>query len=138
MTYEKRLKDWSTFREGLTNSQNPLQDVINYYLDFPVCSIYTDPWDPKTWPSPWELIEENEYCEYCIILGMCYTIQLSECFSDANIEIHIGIDEANSSYYYLLYVDRKVLGYDKEAYVDKDSIPQSFRTQKIYHMPIEQ
>src|SRR6056300_823439 len=130
MTYEKRLKDWSQFREGLTKSENPLQDVVNYYLDFPVVSIYTDPWEPKTWPSPWELIEENEYCEYCIILGMCYTIQLSECFSDANIEIHIGIDEANSSYYYLLYVDRKVLGYDKETYFDKDSIPSSFRTQK--------
>ena len=87
--YEVRLSEWSSFRESLEISKDPFQDVINYYNQFPIVSIHTDPYDMKSWPDPWDLIHENEYCEYCILLGMCYTLQLTDRFSKEDFEIHI-------------------------------------------------
>lgn len=134
MNYEDRLRDWANFREGLSTADDPLQEIIDYYNQIPLVSIHTDPWTPEMWPNPWELIEENEYCEYCIILGMCYTIQLCECFKNSVVEIHIGIDNTTSSDYYLLYVDNKVIGYKKDTYVHESELPNTIVIQKKYPM----
>ena len=52
LNYEQRLSGWSAFRETLELSDDPLQDVINYYNKIPTVSIQTDPYTPSTWPGP--------------------------------------------------------------------------------------
>ena len=49
LNYEQRLSEWSTFRDSLEASEDPLQDVINYYNKIPTVSIQTDPYTPSTW-----------------------------------------------------------------------------------------
>ena len=93
LNYEQRLSEWSTFRDSLEASEDPLQDVINYYNKIPTVSIQTDPYTPSTWPSPWELINENMYCDFCRVLGMCYSLQLTDRFKGTKFEIHIGINK---------------------------------------------
>lgn len=132
--YEDRLAAWHDFRVTLETATDPLQDVIDLYNQVPLVSIYTDPWSPEMWPSPWELINENEYCDYCKLLGMCYTLQLTDRFSESNFEIHIGIDTEQSETYYLLFVDDRVLNYDKDTHVSKDKLPKFFNSQTIYPM----
>lgn len=134
-TYEARLAEWSSFRQSLEISNDPIQDVIDYYKQVPVVSIHTDPYDMSSWPDPWELVYENEYCEYCILLGMCYTLQLTDRFSESNFEIHITLDEINSEHYYLLYVGDRILGYDKNTHVDQTQIKHTFISQCVYKMP---
>ena len=122
-TYEQRLVVWSTFRNELESSKTPLQDVIEFYKSIPIVSIYTDPWDKETWPTPWELVNENQYCEFCRVLGYCFSLQLTERFNDAQFEIHISTSEA-LVYYYLLYVNKEyVLGYDSNNVVSIDALP---------------
>ena len=84
LNYEQRLSEWSTFRDSLEASEDPLQDVINYYNKIPTVSIQTDPYTPSTWPSPWELINENMYCDFCRVLGMCYPLQLTDPLRERN------------------------------------------------------
>ncbi len=136
--YEVRLSEWSSFRESLETSKDPIQDVIDYYNRFPIVSIHTDPYDMKSWPDPWELIYENEYCEYCILLGMCYTLQLTDRFSQEDFEIHITLDEKKSHHYYLLIVGNRVLGYEKNKHVTRQEIREKLQSQCVYKMPRRQ
>ena len=133
-SFDTRLKNWADFRNSLEQSTDPLNDVISYYNLAPLVSINVDPWDRSVWPGPWELIDENQYCSFCTILGMCYTLQLTERFKDCNFEIHIASDNKNSSNCYYLLVDNEmVVGYNEES-VRKDSLPSTLYSQRIYTM----
>lgn len=135
LLFEERLLDWKKFRQSLETSVDPLNDLIQYYNQIPVSSMYTDPYNPNIWLGPWELIYQNVYCDYCIILGMCYTLQLTDRFTDTDIEIHISIDYTNNEQYYLLRVGDRVLGYDKSIHVDWNEVSKKVISQRIYSMP---
>jgi len=134
VSYEDRLQLWSDFRESLESSDDPFRDVIEFYNNTPVVSIHTDPWTKDTWPDPWQLILENQYCQFCIVLGQCYSLQLTERFSGSDFEIHIAIDRKKSDTYYMLYVDDKVLGYVADDYVLQTELPDTIEIQKSYSM----
>jgi hypothetical protein len=134
-TYEHRLQSWHDFREQIESEQDPIQFVIDNYEQPPTVSMHTDPWTPEQWPSPWELIQENQYCEFCKLLGICYSLQLTDKFSQANFEIHIGIDKEESKTYYLLFVDDIVIGYLDETYVHRSKLSENYYSQQVYPMP---
>jgi len=133
--YETRLALWQEFRDELETAFDPLQLVIDLYQSAPTVSINCDPWDRSTWPDPWQLLAENEYCEYCIILGMCYTLQLTDKFSQAKFEIHIVIDQENSDRMYLLHVDDRVLGYYYNSHISRNELPPGLHSEVIHQMP---
>lgn len=133
--YEDRLVIWRNFRDELEVSESPFDDVIGFYSKVPYVSIVTDPWDQSSWLGPWELLHENQYCHFARVLGMCYSLQLTERFKDSDFEIHIGIDNTKSETYYLLYVDDVVLNYDQECIVNRQDLPNTLVSQRIYTMP---
>ena len=133
--YEERLATWRNFRDRLEDSTTPLEDVVAFYRSAPYVSILTDPWDKSTWLGPWELLHENQYCEFSRVLGMCYSLQLTERFKGQTFEIHIGMDHLKSQTYYLLYIDNCVIGYKESAVVKKSSLPDTLVSQRIYVMP---
>lgn len=131
--YETRLANWREFRDSLESSNTPFEDLVNLYNKAPLVSRHTDPWDKKSWPNPWELISENEYCDFSCVLGMCYSLQLTERFKDANFEIHISIDRTKSSTYYLLYVNDVVIGYE-DSIINKNDLSADVISQRMYEM----
>jgi len=133
--YEDRLLAWSEFRQNLETSNNPIQDVIDLYNTAPTVSIHTDPWDNSMWPTPWELVKENQYCEFCTVLGMCYSLQLTERFSQDQFEIHIVIDRKNSSTHYLLYVGKTLIEHPNGVQDNAKFLPEHFEIKKKYSMP---
>ena len=132
--YEERLSLWSTFRKTLEISNDPIQDAINFYREAPTVSIAIDPYTPITWPNPWELLEENNYCSFVKILAICYTLQLTDVLSQASYEIHITQDNKKSSTYYLLYVDDQVIGYNGETYVHKSELPNTLHSELVHSL----
>ena len=133
--YEDRLLAWSEFRQNLETSNTPIQDVIDLYNTAPTVSIHTDPWDNSMWPAPWELVKENQYCEFCTVLGMCYSLQLTERFSQDQFEIHIVIDRKNSSTHYLLYVGKTLIEHPNGVQDNAKFLPEHFEIKKKYSMP---
>ena len=134
--YEDRLREWAEFRTALEDHPDPLQAVIDQYRNSPLVNISTDPWDRSTWPDPWELINENQYCDFSRVLGMCYSLQLTDRFKGSNFEIHIGIDNEKSITYYLLYVDNAhVLGLEDDKVAAISSVPETLVSQIVYQMP---
>jgi hypothetical protein len=134
-TSVNRLSAWKNFRQSLETSLTPFEDVINFFHQFPHVKVYTDPYDQSTWPTPWELIDENEYCPFNLILAVCYTLQLCERFKNISPTIKISIDKINKTVYYLLFIDDKVYGYDYSSWISANLLPTTLNNIKIYTMP---
>lgn len=131
----QRLSSWYQLRQHLETSTTPFDDVVEFFKHFPQVKVYTDPYDNTTWPTAWELIEENEYCPFNLVLGICYTLQLCDRFKNSSPIITITVDKVTNSVYYLLFVDDVVYGYEDGVWVSVKNIPKSLRNIKIYHMP---
>lgn len=129
--YETRLQSWRAFRDLLETSTTPIEDAIDFYRKAPIVSIHTDPWTPSMWPDPWELINENQYDEFCILLGICYSLQLSTRFSELDYEIHIGINRQKSLTQYFLKAGEYIISHD-EFYGEQ--FPIGFESQQIHSM----
>ena len=135
LNYEQRLSEWSAFREGLEDSKDPLQDVIDYYNKIPRSKLGIDPWDQSTWPTPWELLAQNSICDLTNSLGVCYTLQLTNRFSRSEFEIHISTDYSNEELCYPVCINNNVLCYKYNEVVQKTELPTHFVSQRIYKMP---
>ena len=133
-SFEGRLKNWANFRESLETSEDPFQDVVNYYNTAPLVSINTDPWNKSIWPTAWELVNENQYCSFCKILGICYTLQLTESFKGKSFEIIIGRDIDCNTRMYLLSIDNNIIGID-DNYLHVDKLPESVIIERNFSMP---
>ena len=129
-----RLTTWYTFRQHLEESPDPFSDVAEFFRRLPRVKFYTDPYDSERWPTAWELIDENEYCEFNLILGMCYTLQLTERFKNSRVTINVASDSINKTGYYLLIIDDNVYGYADEEWIDVKELPKTLKMQKIYNM----
>ena len=132
--FKEQLIAWKNFRESLEDSQMPFQRVLDFYKSAPPTRISCDPWDMSTWASPWELLEENQYCEFGVVLGMCYSLQLTDRFKECNFEIHICRNNEKSETYYLLFVDNTVIGYN-DMVVSREELPDALYSQTVYQMP---
>jgi hypothetical protein len=130
--YEDRLRAWVEFRAQLEKSDDPFKDVIDYYNRAPLVRIVVDPYDETTWLDPWTLLYENKYCEFSIILGIAYSLQLTDRFSASKFEIHICTDKDNSEVKYLLFVDDTVLGFYRDRAISAKELPKSLHIEKQY------
>lgn len=127
------LSAWYKLRQNLETATDPLGDVANFFSKLPRVKRYTDPYDESTWPTPWELVTENEYCAFNRVLGICYSLQLTERFKNCRPTINVMIDTADKTVYYLLFIDDKVYGYDDD-WISVVNLPKSLKSQKIYTM----
>jgi len=132
--YEERLSIWRKFRDSLEISSDPIQEAIDFYRLAPLVSISVDPYTPSTWPDPWELLSENQYCDFGKILGICYSLQLTDCLSGADFVIHITLDTNKSTTYYLLFVDDRVIGFHGDKHVSRTELPKSLQNQLQHAM----
>lgn len=121
--YVGRIKLWRNLRLNLEDSDCPVTDAISFWNNVPVSNIAADPYDSATWPTPWELLKENTYCEFTKILAIYYTLHLTKRFSQACFEIHIVLDKKESAIKYLLFVDNQTIGYYNDRSIDATELP---------------
>jgi hypothetical protein len=134
LKYEDRLASWSNFRNTLENCDDPIKEVMEFYNNAPRVSINTDPWDNSIWPNPWELINENQYCDFCILLGICYSLQLTNRFTGSKFEIYIGTDTKKSKTVFLLCVDDIVIDVESNIVENKNNMLKNIHIEKCYVM----
>ena len=126
-----RLQCWKQLRDTLETAEDPFSLVLDFWRDAPTTSISTDPYDSGTWPDPWEMIQQNEYCDFMKILAIFYSMQLTERFTKSKFEIHIFLDRKECSTIYLLSVDKKSIGYYNESYIAR--VKTTFKPQVHYN-----
>ena len=135
LKFEDKVKVWKDLRDDLESTPRPF-DLLNKFIkDLPRSSRKENPWDPKSVAEPWHLIENSSFTEYEIALLCAYTLQLTDRFSDARVEIHISKDIKEDVNMYLVYLDGSiVLGYNNEVFTS-NSLPQSIVSQKVIQLP---
>lgn len=137
--YDTRLSLWREFRQSLETCDDPIQRAIDFYSDAPTVTLNADPWDKATWPDPWELLKLNEYCDFTRVMGIGYSLQLTERFSGNQFEIHIYTHN-NKGYVFLLVIDNNhVIGWEKDMWTKLDELPiKDLRSQHIHSFPKHQ
>ena len=130
----ERLAEWKKFRDYLEISSNPLQDTAKFWSKAPLVNCFLDHKNSQSWPDPWHLVLDNRYDDLAIVLGMLYTIKLTQRFMDSVCEIHMSIPKNDLEF--ILVVDNKTflnLVYGES--VDKDSV-ENFEPNMIWSTAI--
>lgn len=78
LDFYARLRAWTKLRETLIDSgiEQKCIEVDRFWQQSPLSNHYLHPVDIKTWPDPWQLLDDNVYCSYSRALGMIYTLSL--------------------------------------------------------------
>ena len=135
LKFEDKVRVWKDLRETIEVSSKPFDLLSQFIKSLPRSSRKENPWDPRSVAEPWHLIENSSFTEYEIALLCAYTLQLTDRFSDAKVEIHISKDIKEDVNMYLVYLDGSiVLGYNDEVSTS-NSVPQSIVSQKVIQLP---
>lgn len=132
--FEDRLRAWHDFRVTLSDDPNPIQSTIDFWNQAPETTRNIDPYDHATWPDPWQMIEENSYCEFTRTLAIVYTLKLTDRFMDWQPVFKVGIDKSESRLYYMCNINDSVLGVDLEKSVHINQVPKGIHIQKIIEL----
>jgi hypothetical protein len=104
----ERITHWRAFR--LSIGGMPLERAVQLTAEFwqncPHRPYYLAVDEPELWPTAWELISENHYCDLAKALGMLYTIAYSSHGHDLPMEIHVYNDVATGYEYNLAIFDQ--------------------------------
>jgi hypothetical protein len=111
LDYPARLKAWSDLRAKLQGSSLETQciEIDKFWQQVPIQTYYLHIDYIKDWPTPWELISDNVYCNYARALGMIYTLSL---LGTKNLELVLAKDDNSNEVVLVLVDDAKyVLNY---------------------------
>lgn len=77
-TFEERLPDWHALRAQTQQLEleSALLAINNWWQQTPWQPYYLHWDDQSMWPSPWDLLADNVYCELARALGIVYTLLL--------------------------------------------------------------
>ena len=132
-TVDQQLSAWIDLRQQLDKIDNPLQAVIDFWRE-KYTTAYNksvDPYNQRSWPSPWDIISENVYDDFTIALMIGYTLLLTEKFAKSSVQIKTMVDKDQTKLYNLVYLnDECVLNYELEPIKAQD-IPDSFRLENL-------
>jgi hypothetical protein len=94
--FEKRFREWYDLRQGLAgkNVESALLAVNDWWAQTPWRPYYLHWDDRRSWPTPWQLLEDNIYCDLARALGIVYTLMMAQLPGIHNIEI-IETNEGN-------------------------------------------
>jgi hypothetical protein len=73
-----RLRAWNDLKTNLAEKdiETICIEVDAFWQQCPLRNHYLHPDDIETWPDPWQLLSDNDYCYYARALGMVYTLFL--------------------------------------------------------------
>lgn len=132
-TVDQQLSAWINLRQQLDKIDNPLQAVIDFWKE-KYTTAYNksiDPYNQRSWPSPWDIISENVYDDFTIAVMIGYTLLLTEKFAKSNVQIKTMVDKDQTKLYNLVYLDDEyVLNCDLEP-IKAQNIPDSFRLENL-------
>jgi hypothetical protein len=92
LNYDARLQYWYDLRQKLQNADTATKciEIDKWWQSVPLVNHYLHPHEIDTWPGPWELLNDNEYCPLARGLGMIYTLLLT---GVTDVDFCIGKDD---------------------------------------------
>lgn len=131
---DERLSEWKTLRDKVDEQPEALNMVAEFWSQAPMVSHNhkIDQYNPKSWPTPWEIIVDNRYDDFTLGIMIGYTLRLTKKYSNSKIELRTMVDENRTKLYNLVYIDdNMVLNYDRWKSIQAENIPDSFSIENL-------
>jgi hypothetical protein len=132
-----RLTEWKQFRHTIEKDSEPFPKVVNFWLKAPFVNQYLDYRDPSSWPDPWHLVLDSRYDNLAIVLGMLYTLLLTDRFSKENYKIYMIKNEGRQEDFCLAVGNTSVLNliYGQISHISE---LHKYQTNMIYEINHQQ
>lgn len=124
LSSQQRLASWYNFRKTISelDLQSALAKTSTLWSYAPYVTYYLDSTNTQDWPTPWQLLDENYYCDVAKTLGMLYTIALSD-HAENTFELQILHHHQRREQINILVVNNEyVLNYEFDTIVNIDTI----------------
>jgi len=120
-TFDARLASWNQLRVAIAEMpvDQCLHTINAWWFDTPWRAYHLH-WDDRaTWPSPWELLDDNLFCGLARGLGILYTISLLDRVDIQDAEL---IDTGSDN---LVLVEQKkyILNWDRDQLLNINLTP---------------
>ena len=117
VTFADRLESWTALRNQAADlpAESALQKINTWWFMAPWQPYYLHWDDQKDWPDPWQLLNDNYYCDVARGLGILYTITLLDRADLTSAEL-VLTDEG----YNLVLMDQTkyILNWDRNTIVN--------------------
>lgn len=134
---DERLSEWATFRRDLNSSAAPFDEVWEFWKPAPYIPYNNkiDPFNIKSWPTPWELIVTNKYDDFTKAVMIGWSLKLTERFQKSRIEIKTLVNDQKTCYYNIVCVDEDIIiNYSDNGPIDSKNLPGSFFIENIVEL----
>ena len=108
--------------------------INDWWFRAPTVNHYLHPQDIPNWPDPWQLLNDNIYCDLARALGIVYT--LLDIDHSAIQTVSLGLTEndnlvlVNEGLYILNWAPRTVLNIQSQEFKIKKTISSEVLIQK--------
>ena len=111
-TFESRLDSWTQLRTRAKTLpvDAALEDVNAWWFSSPWTGYHLHWDDREDWPDPWQLLDDNIFCEVARGLGILYTITL---LNRADLQDSV-LSEADQGNLVLVQQGKYILNWDSE------------------------
>ena len=134
---DDRLAAWADMRKHLDLSNDPLQEVVDFWSDIPFTphNHEIDPYYQDSWPTPWDIIVANRYDDFTRAIMIGYTLLLTERYKNSSVQIKTLVDNSFKRLYNVVYVDDTwALNYDDNKVVTADNIPSLYSLENLVEL----
>ena len=132
----ERLARWRDFRKQLDTQSldEAIRATVDFWASCPFTPYYLDVKQPQTWPDPWQLIDENYYCDVAKCLGIVYTLLLTEHRNTIEFEIRVYYDPEARLTYNLAWLNqgKYVLNLESTEVVNNTSVDNKLKLIHCY------
>jgi hypothetical protein len=119
VTFESRLDSWTQLRTRASALpvEQALEAINAWWFSAPWTGYHLHWDDQEEWPDPWQLLDDNIFCEVARGLGILYTITLLDRADIDSAELVLSKNGHN-----LVQVNKSkyILNWDKSTIVNID------------------
>lgn len=111
---QSRRAAWKTVRldiSGLPNSESRIDAALAFWRQAALERTTIDWDDCRGWPTAWELIQRNQYCESAQSLGLALTLMLASPELVDSTRLHLITDRHNCVQRIVAQVDGWILNH---------------------------
>lgn len=141
--FEKSIEDkisaWAEHRNNLNTSTDPFMETWEFWQKAPYVPYNKDidPFNPSSWPTPWEVIVENKYDDFTKALMIARSLKFTDRFKKSKIEIKTLVNNQNKCYYNVVCVDDLwAINYNDNGPVKVTEIPEAFYLENLIEVEI--
>lgn len=132
-TFDQRLADWYNLRTFCKNQSidQAVFTIQNWWNLAPWQPYYLHWDDQNIWPDPWQLLNDNVYCDLAKALGILYTITLLDRADLIPVDLVLTDDERNLV---LVGQTKYILNWNSEVIVNnnlKFAVQRKYQYQQI-------